>query len=719
MSADKKPITKGHRYFFGIHMGIGRWIDVLKEIRVGGRTAWKGAKSGQARWKITAATLFGGDDGEGGIHGTIDMMTGAADQPVNRRLAGMLGGLVPAFRGVCTLFYDGLVTSMSPYPKPWEFRVARTSGGWDGGTWYPEKVTIALGSIQAMNPAHILYEAITNRDWGRGKDRSLIDDLQWRAAADALYAEGFGLCLAWKQSDKISSFMQSILDHIGAAVVLNRRTAKLQLLLIRDNYVAADLPLFDEDTGLLSIEDDENAASAPAANEIIVTFTNPEAYGAQQQVRVQNAAAIASVGGAITETVEFLHLPTAALALRVAQRVLREKSVSKRLKVTLDRRGSWLQPGTPFRIRSTRRGIAEMVVRAGKVEDGTLAAGAVTVTAMQDAFGLPATSFVQVQPPEWVPPSTEPLPATVRKTFEVPYRDLVAYLSPADMAALHPTACAFGVMIRRPTNAAINYVLLTKVGGVEYSAVATGDFCPTAQIVDAIAHLTTTVKLTFVTDISGFVPGQVGLIDDEIVQLVSVDWMAGGIAVIKRGCGDTVPTAHAAGARIWFYTDTAAVDPAEYASGVSVDAKVLPYSSGGWLDAALAPVDTLMLRQRQYRPYPPGNLRIGGQLYPASITGDVVLTYAHRDRLLQSDQVVDTTQGNIGPEAATTYSGRLLRADNNAVLVTQTSVSATTMTLATTYAGQVIVELWSVRGGLDSYQRHRWTIDHVVPPVGP
>lgn len=418
-------------------------------------------------------------------------------------------------------------------------------------------------------------------------------------------------------------------------------------------------------------------------------------------------------------TVDFLHLPTASLALRVAQRVLREKGVSKRLKVTLDRRGSGLQPGTPFRIRSIRRGIAEMVLRAGKVEDGTLAAGSITVTAMQDAFGLPATSFVEVQPPEWVPPASEPLPATVRKPFEISYRDLVIGLSAADLTALPPTACAFGIMIRRPTNAAVNYMLLTKVGGVEYNAAGTGDFCPSAQIIDGIGHLTTAIKLTFVTDIAGITAGAVGVNDDETVQLVSIDWMAGGLAVIKRGCGDTVPTPHVAGARIWFYTDSAAVDPLEYAVGVTVSAKVLPYSSGGWLDAALAPVDTLLMVQRQYRPYPPGNLRIGGLVYPAAVDGDVVLTWSHRDRVLQADQVVDTTLGNIGPEAGTTYSARLLRADTNAVLVSQTALTGTTTTLATTYVGAVMIELRSVRGGLDSYQRHRWTIAHTVPPVGP
>ena len=127
----------------------------------------------------------------------------------------------------------------------------------------------------------------------------------------------------------------------------------------------------------------------------------------------------------------------------------------------------------------------------------------------------------------------------------------------------------------------------------------------------------------------------------------------------------------------------------------------------------------MLMAQRQYRPYPPGKLQIGGVAYPAAVEGDVVLTWTHRDRVLQADQVVDTTQANIGPEAGTTYSARLLRADTNAVLVSQTALTGTTTTLTTTYVGAVIVELWSVRGGLDSYQRHRWTIAHTVPPVGP
>ncbi|MDF5922588.1 hypothetical protein P4133_35060 [Pseudomonas aeruginosa] len=62
-------------------------------------------------------SLFGGDKGEGGLDGTLDVLFGDEDQGVLPRLAAMLGGLVPAFRGVTTWFYSGLVTSSEPVPE--------------------------------------------------------------------------------------------------------------------------------------------------------------------------------------------------------------------------------------------------------------------------------------------------------------------------------------------------------------------------------------------------------------------------------------------------------------------------------------------------------------------------------------------------------------------------------------------------------------------------
>ncbi|MGV8242169.1 hypothetical protein ACV331_36785, partial [Pseudomonas aeruginosa] len=81
----------------------------------------------------------------------LDILFGEEDQGVLPRLAAMLGGLVPAFRGVTTGFYSGLVTSMNPYPKTWEFLVRGGNRLWDGNPWYPEKqfIWLADGQIKA------------------------------------------------------------------------------------------------------------------------------------------------------------------------------------------------------------------------------------------------------------------------------------------------------------------------------------------------------------------------------------------------------------------------------------------------------------------------------------------------------------------------------------------------------------------------------------------
>ncbi|MDF5921086.1 hypothetical protein P4133_21505 [Pseudomonas aeruginosa] len=82
-------------------------------------------------------------------------------------MAAMLGGLVPAFRGVTTCFYSGLVTSVNPYPKKWKILCRGGNRLWDGNPWYPEKqfIWLADGQIKAMNPAHILCLVYTGRDF--------------------------------------------------------------------------------------------------------------------------------------------------------------------------------------------------------------------------------------------------------------------------------------------------------------------------------------------------------------------------------------------------------------------------------------------------------------------------------------------------------------------------------------------------------------------------
>ncbi|EPL63739.1 hypothetical protein B382_04640 [Stutzerimonas stutzeri B1SMN1] len=718
MGAKPKAQTVGFRYSFDIHFAIGKAMDGLLAIRASGKTAWTGNVTSNQTVNIDAPNLFGGDKGEGGIQGPLDVMFGEEDQPVNTRLAAALGGLVPAFRGFCGGFYTGLVTSINPYPKPWELLRYRRHKGWDGPVWYPETCAIDLagGQIRAMNPAHILYETYTNRDWGRGLDRSMMDDAAFRSAALKLYNEGFGLCLEWKRSTPLSEFRDQITDHIGAYVGPDRRTGLITLTLIRDDYDVELLPLFDEDSGLLSIEEDETSSALIAPSQLFVEYTDATT-GETRRARAVNAALAQAQGGPAGEVVSYPGLPTAELAGRVVGRDMRVKGSNlRKFKVRLDRRGWKLGPAEPFRVRSLKRGIDTIVLRAGRIEDGTLASGAITITALEDVFGLPSASFVAVPPSGYVPPDRTPQAISLRRLMEVPYRELAGLIDPANLALVDVTAAWLSTLAVKPTGLSLSYNLTTRPG-TSGSFIDRGiaDWCPTAQLAGALSISATSATLTGGLDLDRVTLGQAALLDDEIVRVDAIDLVTGAIT-LGRGCADTVPREHAAGARVWFYDTFEGTDETEYSSGVTMQARLLTNTSIGQLDPGLAGTDSLALVGRQGRPYPPAQFTIGGSSWPASIDGDVVLAWAHRDRLGQADQLIDTTLGSIGPEAGTTYSCRLLRADTSAVLASQTGVSGTTATLTTTYVGQVIAEVWSAREGIESLQRQRWQFDHTNPP---
>ena len=716
----KKKVTIGYKYYMGIHMGIGRGpIDELVEITADSKHVFKGSVKSSTSVSIRKSGLFGGDKAEGGIDGTLWTLFGEPDQTPPSRLVSMLKGDVPSFRVVATLFFDGQVSAMNPYIKPWKLRVRRILKGWSGGSaWYAAKANIQLrdGAIHAMNPAHIIYQCLTDPNWGGGIASSRIHDASFKAAADTLYNEGFGLCIRWSRQESVSDFIRRVIDHIGGSFYQSRFDGLLYLKLLRNDYDPESLPLFDEDTGLLSIEEDENVASSGAINEVVVTWVDPLSGGESRNARERNLAAIQADGQIISATLDYSGLPTADLAGRIAVRELAMRSSGlKRFKLKLDRRGWQLEPDTPFRIRSKRRGINNLVLRAGRIEDGTLDKGELTITAVQDVFGMPSTSMSTPQPPLWTPPDREAKPVTTAVVFERSWRDLAMTTDPANLDITPSSACYLAVAAQQPNTMHRDYQLQTRIGSSAWQEHETSSFTNTATLLIAIDSTTTVLQIdAWDEQFNELNVGDAVLLGSEILRVDGIDINTQQLTV-GRGCVDTLPTHHATGSVLWFIDDSTAESNAEYAPSTTVQTRLITQTNEEQLNPNLAPVLTLQMRQRQARPYPPGRIRINNSVVPTAIEGDITLVWAHRDRLLQADQLIDHNMTSIGPEPGTTYTARLLRASNNSVLTTQTGITANTVTLATTYEGEVIVELWAVRDGLECWQKWQHKMMHTNP----
>lgn len=564
----------------------------------------------------------------------------------------------------------------------------------------------ALGGLIAMNPIHILYDSITAEDM-QGDPVGMINDASFRAAADRIYSEAFGLCMAY-DGGEIEEFQQRVCDVIGACLTQSRIDGQYYVDLIRGDYNLADLPIIGADDILEFSQ--EPSVLTEQINQVIVKWFDPQAKEERSTAPVQALGAIQAARRVNSVTRDYPELAAEFLSLRVAGRDLQASSTPvSRFRLTINRRWFDLRPGLQFRLQYPAEGIADMVCLLGDVDYGTLTDGRIRIIAVQDVFGFPQTVYVTPEPGLAIPPGDSPSSSPNQQVLESPYVELVANLSNADLAAFPADAGALLTLATRP-QAGLNYLIYSAAEGEEYADNGSGEWCPTAVVTEAAGFLDTDFTFSGGHDLDDVVVGSWALWGSEIVRVDALDATAGTLS-LGRACADTVPSLHAAEARIYFCGDWVATDRREYSAGEDVRAKLLTRTSTSLQSLIVAPEHSLTMAQRHFRPYPPGRVRINGEAYPESIEGDVTVAWAHRDRLLQADKLFESELTDIGPEAGTEYGVRIY--DGSSALRFSTDVgdgpvTATSDLLAGATA--LRVEVFSLRDGLESLQRYVHTL---------
>ena len=695
-------VTIGYWYQMGILFGLSTGpIDALRKITGGGRLAWSGNATTSGPITINAPELYGGEKKEGGIQGTADLMMGEADQMPNAYLVSQLGTPMPAFRGKVMLVYRGIVGALNPYIKPWGFQVQRWTAGWRTPVWEPGLCQIDQG----MNGAHFIYRAITDPTTGLGRNPDqALDLVRMKAAAQTLHDEGLGLCLKWSRSDVTGNFIRTVCDHVGGDFVDDPTTGKQYLKLYRGDYDINTVPLVDE-SNIVELVSYEQSALAGSVNQIVVTYHDSETNKDAATPAINNLANIQAQGRVVSQSVRYDGAWNADMALRLGMRDLHASSslpARMKLKVFSDLD---VRKGDMLAFSWSRLNLSRMPIRVLEIDRGTPPANTITLTCAQDVYALPTTTYLVAQPPLWTAPNLAPQPITAQRLVEASYRDLAANLRAADLAAVTALAGYVGSLAARPAGVPINYALTTRIGTTgAFAEVAAGDFAPGGLLAAAMPVGATPVAITLTSpkDLDLVAIGSEALIDDELFRVDAID-AAAGTATLARGCVDTAPAEHALGARVWFTDHFTVTDRTEYTTGETIQAKLLTHAGAGALDPALATTASILLNKRQIRPYPPGNLKINGLAYPATVTSGLVLTWSHRDRGLQADQLVDTAATNIGPEAGVTYTVRLYL--NGTLKSTTTGITGSTHTPADPGgSGMMRIEVDAVRDGITSWQ---------------
>ncbi|MCL2636569.1 MAG: phage tail protein [Betaproteobacteria bacterium] len=537
-----------------------------------------------------------------------------------------------------------------------------------------------------------------------------------------------GLCLKFNAQDSIVNFAQSVIDHIGGSIFVDRRTGKLKLRLVRDDYNPATLPIFDADSGLLAVEEFESAAIFDGPSEVIVKFVSPMARGETRSVRQRNAAAITAANGAVVSvTREYPGLPTADLAARVALRDLKSMGGNlKKFTVKLDRRGSLISPGDVFRIAAPELDIDNMVVRAGRCEYGEGTDGTVSITAIEDVFGLPSASWLGQDPGGFVRPDLTPQPAPVKRAVEAGYIDMLLRIGDANARGLADSAAYVAMLATSPSGLSLGFDVAVSVGaGFTTGNTEMGTFCQVATLAAAIDRSATVLSMPEAYALVGVVEiGSAALLEDELVRIVAIN-SGSNTVTVGRGCGDTLPADHPAGALLWCYGSNQdyGFDEREYAQGMTAQARALTRTGSGTLALASAPTSSIALAGRAARPYPPANVRLNNVRWPTTINGPLNIAWAHRDRLTQADLLVDWLAGNTGPEVGVTYNltlygGATLGSLSLRKTETGLTVASYTWTGEEADAANAGYQLWPAvrvvleteRDGLKSMQRFDWSV---------
>lgn len=273
----------------------------------------------------------------------------------------------------------------------------------------------------------------------------------------------------------------------------------------------------------------------------------------------------------------------------------------------------------------------------------------------------------------------------------------------------------------------------------EFEIVGGGDFAPVAILANPISYFDTRISISNLVMNSGdnLYVGLAAMVDEEIVVVTAV---GPGYVDVARGCSDTIPAPHPAGSVIWFYPDNVGIELREYSAGETITVKPLPWLyTGEVLPLEESPPLELTMNYRFSRPYPPGQMESNGTPWfqVVNLSADnphMVLTWAHRDRILQSDRQIDHFHGDIGPEPGTTYIARIFNKFGD-LKRTEVGIVGTTWTytwgqalndmgLSTVPAGdsgattsEGYMEFTSFRDGLEGWQFYTlpFTVNNEAP----
>jgi len=588
----------------------------------------------------------------------------------------------------------------------------------------------SIGWLPNANPAHMIYECMTDQDWGKADDPALIDVASFQAAAITLKNEFFGLSIKWIRSGEIGAFIQEILDHIQAVLFQDPESGLWTLKLLRADYDPATAPILDPSNCRLSNR--KRRLWGEITNEIVLTYTNPETEE-EATVTSHDLASIAIQGGIKSDTRNYYGIRDPHLAKIVADRDVRAASYPLfSAEAEVDRTMWRIKPGSVVRLNWPQDGIANMLMRVMDVDYGSPKDRTIKLGLTEDIFAVDQSEFSAIQPSLWVSDRRDPSALDAESAVTAPLPMMLRNgATLTDVDAAYPAAAVVLMGDEdgyNPLDIEVHTTKTDPTGSASVEPVLTMQparswVTPAVLVPEAGSRLPSAlIDAISLGDASAGDLYMLGTLESvsELVMLDTFD-TATDEWVVARGIWDTIPLTWAIGTRLWeFPVGRSRLDPAERAAGETVTYRLLPRTTMGQLPYGGAADLTLTVTNRPHAPFRPAKCELNGAGFGGFEHRDggvapppVIATWANRDRAAEDSIYRRWTDATVTPEVGQTTSLLIL----NAAGVMQSEITGLTGTsheipfVDLQVVGVGFVEFRSVRDGLTSITGARRAFD--------
>ncbi len=653
---DKASFTKGFKYHVGVQGALCRGtIGAFTRVFIGDTEVWSGSST--TTIDIDKPDLFGGDDlGTGGVQMTLDIFTGSTTQAVSPYLAryqdaGAGTNRTPRYTGTCYFVarelngtpatcagaYVGNSTSI----RPWKFEVERFPGIFSGQTAGSHKI-----GTSDCNPINVLYEILTNTEWGFGFPAADIDvgvTGSFKSAADTCITEGLGFSMVLDQAIEAVDLIRELERHVDGIVYLDHRTGKWKIKLARADYTIGAVPQITADN-IKEVRDFTRGTWEETTNQITVKFNlrdnnYQESYALAQDsgnFLIQGGGTI-TTGQTVSGQVAFPGVKNKDTANLIAWRELRAKSFPLARATFVVTREFWdVSVGSVVAWTDTRYGFTQLPMRIVKIDFGKLDQNEMTLVCVQDIFQYLAPSFGAPPPTGWTAPSASLVayPSTQQLAYEAPRAVVVRdpfYEGTITGSKIHVAArrqgleSSFTIGERHAAGVPVGSYgnvgevpTFMRVGKLSAS-LAAGQPAPTATIT-VLADPDTKERLEEVFNDAASVL-DIGtnllhliLVDNEFMLVDAASIVGSDVSLnsVYRGVLDSAQAAHASNAPVYLIFVGSGLADAIFTNTNNVDIELRAKYLDGSIYAGSTTVIGLTMAKRALRPYPPSAITFNG-----------------------------------------------------------------------------------------------------------